>query len=80
MISTDVPIGQDPILTPSPDQPQGETGQWIKDLAAGHRTFATRLADRQSQMSIAAGPPRLDSTARLIAWPWPGQCGPRPGP
>jgi hypothetical protein len=24
--------------------------QWIKVLAAGHRTFADRLADRQSQM------------------------------
>jgi hypothetical protein len=26
-----------------------EIGQWIKHLAAGHRTFADRLADRQSQ-------------------------------
>jgi hypothetical protein len=25
-----------------------ETGQWIKNLAAGRRTFADRLADRQS--------------------------------
>ena len=25
-----------------------EIGQWIKDLAAGHHTFADRLAKRQS--------------------------------
>ena len=26
-----------------------EMGPWIKDLAAGHRDFAGKLADRQSQ-------------------------------
>ena len=36
------------ILTP--DQPPDEMDQWIKDLAAGHWTFADRLANRQSQM------------------------------
>ena len=36
-------------LTLTPDQSPGEIGQWIKDLAAGHRTFAGKLADRQSQ-------------------------------
>jgi hypothetical protein len=30
----------------TPDQPPGEAGQWISDLAAGHRTFAGQLADR----------------------------------
>ena len=35
--------------TPTPDQPPSEIDQWITDLAAGHRTFADRLADRQSQ-------------------------------
>jgi hypothetical protein len=35
-------------LTPGQDIP--EPGQWIKDLAAGRRTFADRLADRQSLM------------------------------
>jgi hypothetical protein len=32
-----------------PDQQLGEIDQWISDLAAGHRAFADRLADRQSQ-------------------------------
>ncbi|HEY2270752.1 MAG TPA: hypothetical protein VGI96_49610, partial [Streptosporangiaceae bacterium] len=36
-------------LTRTPDQPPGEIDQWIKHLAAGHRTFADRLADQQSQ-------------------------------
>ncbi len=36
-------------LTLTPDQSPGEIGQWIKELAAGHRAFASRLADRQSQ-------------------------------
>jgi hypothetical protein len=34
-------------LTPG-DQP-GEIDQWITGLATGHRTFAGKLADRQSQ-------------------------------
>jgi hypothetical protein len=34
-------------LTLTPEQPPAEMNQWIKDLAAGHRTFADRLADRQ---------------------------------
>jgi hypothetical protein len=36
-------------LALTPGEPPGETGQWIKDLAAGHRTFAGQLADRHSQ-------------------------------
>ena len=32
-------------------------GQWITDLAAAHRTFAERLADRQS-LTIPAEDPR----------------------
>ena len=35
-------------LTAGQDIP--EAGQWIKDLAAGRRTFAERLAHRQSLM------------------------------
>ena len=35
-------------LTLRPGQPPGDTGQWIKDLAAAHRTFADMLADRQN--------------------------------
>jgi hypothetical protein len=37
-------------LTQTPDHPPGEIDQWITGLAAGHRTFAGKLADRQSQM------------------------------
>jgi hypothetical protein len=32
----------------TPGQPPGEMGQWITGLAAALRTFAERLADRQS--------------------------------
>ena len=41
-------------LTPGQDIP--EPGQWIKDLAAGRRTFADRLADRQSLMIPSEDP------------------------
>jgi len=37
-------------------QPIPEAGQWIKDLTAGHRSFAERLADRQSQMIPSEDP------------------------
>ncbi len=55
-------------LTLTAEQPAAEMGQWIKDLAAGHRTFAARLADRQSQRILPGsrlrrprpGVPRLD--------------------
>ena len=35
-------------LTVTAGEQRRETGQWIKDLAAAHRTFAGRLADRLS--------------------------------
>ena len=38
-------------------------GQWIKDLAAGHRTFAGKLANRQSQM-IPPKTPAMATSAR----------------
>ena len=41
-------------LTPGQDIP--EPGQWIKDLTAGRRTFADRLADRQSLMIPSEDP------------------------
>ena len=43
-------------LTLAPDQPPGEMDQWIKDLAAGHWTFAGQLADRRSQMIPSEDP------------------------
>ena len=43
-------------LTLTAGQPVPEAGQWIKDLTAGHRTFAERLADRQSLMIPSEDP------------------------
>ena len=43
-------------------------GQWIKDLAAGHRTFAERLADRQSQTIPAEDPDYGDLGQAFPAW------------
>jgi hypothetical protein len=60
-------------LTVNPDQPPGEIGQWISDLAAGHRTFADRLADRQSQMIPPEDPDYGDLGAAFPAWTRPGR-------
>ena len=56
-------------LTLTPDQPPGEIDQWIKDLAAGHRTFADRLADRQSQTIPSEDPDYGDLGPAFPAWP-----------
>ena len=58
-------------LTLTPDQPPGETGQWISDLAAGHRTFVGQLADRQSQMLPSEDPDYADLGPAFPAWPSP---------
>src|ERR1035441_2253895 len=55
------------------DQPTAEMGQWIEDLAAGHRTFADRLADRQSQRIPSEDPDYGDLGPAFPAWPGPGQ-------
>ena len=55
-------------LTLTPGQPPGEIDQWINDLAAGHRTFADRLADRQSQMIPSADPDYGDLGLAFPAW------------
>ena len=55
----------------TPDQPPGETDQWIKDLAAGHRTFADRLADRESQMIRSEDPDYGDLGPAFPAWASP---------
>ena len=47
-------------LTLTPDQPPGETGQWISDLAGGHRIFVGQLADRQSQTVPSDDPDYAD--------------------
>jgi hypothetical protein len=56
-------------LTPAAGQPPGAMGQWIKDLAAAHRTFAEKLADRQS-LTIPAEDPRYGDLGQALP-PWP---------
>ena len=58
-------------LALAPDQPPGEIGQWIKDLAAGYRTFAGRLADRQSQTVPSDDPDYADLGPAFPAWSSP---------
>ena len=58
-------------LVLTPDEPSGETGQWITDLAAGHRTFAGQLADRQSQMVPSEDPSYGDLGPAFPAWTSP---------
>jgi hypothetical protein len=60
-------------LTVNPDQPPGEIGQWISDLASRHRTFADRLADRQSQMIPPEDPDYGDLGPAFPAWTRPGR-------
>jgi conjugative relaxase-like TrwC/TraI family protein len=60
-------------LTLTPDAPPGEIDHWITDLAAGHRTFAGRLADRQSQMIPSEDPDYSDLGPAFPAWTGPGR-------
>jgi hypothetical protein len=55
-------------LTLTPDAPPAEMDQWITDLAAGHRTFAAMLADRQSQMIPSEDPDYIDLGPAFPAW------------
>jgi conjugative relaxase-like TrwC/TraI family protein len=56
-------------LTLTTDEPPGEMGQWITDLAAAHRTFADRLADRQS-LTVPSEDPRYGDLGQAFP-PWP---------
>src|SRR4029077_12098611 len=47
-------------LTLTLGQSPGGIDQWIKDLTAGHRTFAGKLADRQSQAVPSEDPDHAD--------------------
>jgi hypothetical protein len=47
--------------------------QWIKDLTAGHRTFADRLADRQSLKIPSEDPAYSDLGPAFPAWTGPGK-------
>ena len=48
-------------------------GQWIKDLAAGRRRFAARLAERQSLMIPAEDPDYGDLGQAFPAWTGSGK-------
>ena len=60
-------------LTLTAGEPAREMGQWIKDLAAAHRTFADRLADRQSLTIPSEDPDYGDLGPAFPPWPGPGR-------
>ena len=49
-----------------------EAGQWIKDLAGAHHTFADRLADRLSLTTPSKDPDYGDLDQAFPPWPGPG--------
>ena len=57
-------------LTLTAEEPIRETGQWIKDLAAAHHTFAELLAERQS-LTIPSEDPDYGDLGQAFP-PWPG--------
>ena len=57
-------------LTLTAGQPTPEMGQWIKDLAAAHHTFAGTLAERQS-LTIPSEDPAYGDLGQAFP-PWPG--------
>ncbi|MGH3173136.1 MAG: hypothetical protein ACRDPF_04625, partial [Streptosporangiaceae bacterium] len=59
-------------LTLIAGQQNPETGQWIKDLAAGHQAlpFAGKIAERQSLM-VPSEDPDYGNLGRAFP-PWPG--------
>jgi hypothetical protein len=60
-------------LTLTPGGQPGELDQWITDLAAGHRAFADRLADRQSQTIPSQDPDYGALGPAFPAWTGPGR-------
>jgi hypothetical protein len=60
-------------LTVTAGEQTREAGQWIKDLAAAHRTFADRLADRQSLTIPSPDPGYGDLGQAFPPWPPPGR-------
>jgi hypothetical protein len=57
-------------LTRTAGEETREAWQWIKDLAAAHRTFADRLADRLS-LTIPSQDPDYGALGQAFP-PWPG--------
>jgi len=58
-------------LTITAGEGTAEMGQWIKDLAAERRTFADRLADRQSVKMPSEDPDYGDLGQAFPAWSGP---------
>ncbi|HEX2744952.1 MAG TPA: hypothetical protein VHN16_11185, partial [Streptosporangiaceae bacterium] len=58
-------------LTLTTGEQTRETGQWIKDLAAQHRAFAAKLADRQSLTIPSEDPGYGDLGQAFPPWPAP---------
>jgi hypothetical protein len=54
-------------------EPPAEMGQSITDLAAAHRTFAERLADRQRLTIPSPDPGYSDLGQAFPPWPRPGR-------
>ena len=60
-------------LTMRAGEETAEMGQWIKDLAAGRRTFADRLANRQSQTIPSEDPDYGNLSQAFPAWTGPAR-------
>ena len=60
-------------LTLTADQPPGEVGQWIKNLAAAHHAFAETLAERQSLTVPSEDPDYGDLGQAFLPWPGPAR-------
>jgi hypothetical protein len=60
-------------LTLTAEEQPAEMGQWIKDLAVGHRTFAEQFASRQNLMLPAENPDYGDLGPAFLAWTGPGK-------
>ena len=60
-------------LTLSVGKPIPEMGQWIKDLAATHHTFADKLAERQSLTVPSGDPDYRDLGQAFPPWPMPAR-------
>jgi hypothetical protein len=56
----------------TPDEP-GDMDKWITGLAAAHRTFADKLADRQSLAIPSEDPDYSDLGPAFPAWTSPGR-------
>jgi hypothetical protein len=65
--------GQRDQLTPAVRQPLGEMLPWIKEVAAAHRTFAERLAERQSLAVPSEDPDYGDLGPAFPSWPGQGK-------